>query len=123
MGQHARRAIGLGDVVRAYFGARAGRRARVELSNEDFAEGKCGLLRKSTHGARGAAQNRELECTEMMTEADFSACVIYREQKRSRAMAHGDDFTALRPCNSLDWLRGVAQRRMEMKFKVRVGER
>ncbi len=49
------------DAARASFYARARRRARVELSNEDFAEGNFGLLEKASRGARDAAQNLELE--------------------------------------------------------------
>ncbi len=45
------------DVVRAYFRAEARRRVCVELSNEDFEEGTCGLLKKAMHGTRDATQN------------------------------------------------------------------
>ncbi len=55
--------LDFGDVDGAYFCARARRRVYVELSNEDFEEGKRGLLRKAMHGARNAAQNWELEYT------------------------------------------------------------
>ncbi len=43
------------DVVRAYFRARARRRVYVELSNEDFEEGNCWLLKKAAYGARDSA--------------------------------------------------------------------
>ena len=43
----------------------------VDLSKEDYEEGKCGLLRKAMYGTRDAAQNWELEYTEMMQEAGF----------------------------------------------------
>ena len=43
----------------------------VELSKEDLEEGKCGLLKKAMYGARDAAQNLELEYTEMMVDAGF----------------------------------------------------
>ncbi len=79
----------------------------VELSKEDFEKGKCGLLKKAMYGTRDAAQNWEFEYTEMMTEAGFkqgsySKCVFYHEQKNIREVVHGEDFTALGPCNSLD---------------------
>ncbi len=45
-----------GDVVRVYFHARARKSVYVELSNEDFEEGKCGLLKKAMYGTRDAAQ-------------------------------------------------------------------
>ena len=77
------------------------------------------------YGTRDAAQNWELEYTEMMTEAGFrqgaySACVFYHEEKNVRVVVHGDDFTVLGPSKGLDWFRGVVQQRMEMKFKNRL---
>ncbi len=41
----------------------------MELAKEDFEEGKRGLLRNATCGTSGAAQNWEMENTEMMVEA------------------------------------------------------
>ncbi len=58
--------LDFGDVVRAYFHAKARSKAYVELSKEDFEEGKCGVLRKAMYGTRDAAHNWELEYTEMM---------------------------------------------------------
>jgi hypothetical protein len=52
-----------------------------------------GLLKKASHGTRDAAQNWEMEYTEMMVDADFrqglhSACAFYREQKNVREVVH-----------------------------------
>ena len=96
----------------------------MELSKEDYEEGKCGVLRKAMYGTRDAAQNWELEYTEM-TEAGFrqgaySACVFYREEKNVRVVVHGDDFTVLGPSKGLDWFRGVVQQNMEVKFENRL---
>jgi len=60
----------------------------VGLSREDFEEGKCGLLKKAMYGTRDAAQNWELEYTEMMVEAGFkqgaySACVCSTASRRT----------------------------------------
>ena len=117
--------LDFGDIVRAYFHARARRKVYVELSKEDYEEGKCGLLKKAMYGTRDAAQNWELEYTEMMVEAGFkqglySACVFYHAEKKVRVVVHGDDFTVLGPGKSLDWFRGVIQKRMEVKFKSRL---
>ncbi len=43
--------------------------------------------------------------------------MLYHEEKDSRVAVHGDDFTALGASMSLDWLREVVQRRMQVKFK------
>ncbi len=77
----------------------------MELSNEDFEETRRGLLKKVMCGTRDAAQNLDLECTEMMAEAgfrqgSFSACVVYREQRNVRVVVHADDFAALGPSNT-----------------------
>ncbi len=79
----------------------------VNLPEEDVDTGMRGALRKATHGARHAAQNGENEHTEPSTEAvcaqgSFSASAFYREQKNVRAVARGDDVTALRGAKSLD---------------------
>ncbi len=47
--------LDFGNAARAYSRARARRRVCVELSNEDFEEGKCGFLKKAMYGARDAA--------------------------------------------------------------------
>ncbi len=57
------------DVVRSHFHARARRRVYRELPPEDHEEGVRDFLKKAMCGTRDAAQNWELDCTEMMTEA------------------------------------------------------
>ncbi len=99
--------LDIGDVAHDYFHARARRRVYVELSSEDLVEGKCGLLKKAMHSTRDAAQNWELECTEMIAEASSkqglsNACGFYHEQKSVRVAVNGDDFTVLGPSKSLD---------------------
>ncbi len=72
---------------------------------------------KSMYGTRDAAQNWELEYTEMMTEAGFkqgshSVCAFQNAEKNVRVVVHGDDFTALGTNKDLDWFRGVMQKKM-----------
>ncbi len=43
----------------------------VELPKEDQQEGMCCRLKKAMYGTRDAAQNWELEYTEIMTEVGF----------------------------------------------------
>ncbi len=67
------------DAVRAYFHAKARREMHVDKDHE---EGMCMKLGKTMHGTRDAAQNWEIEHTEMMTGAKFkqgaySACVFH----------------------------------------------
>ncbi len=49
--------LDFGDVVRAYFRAKARRRVRLVLSKEDFEEGNCGLLWRAMRGTCDALQN------------------------------------------------------------------
>ncbi len=118
--------LGFGDVACAYFQAKARSRAHVDLSMEDFEEGKCGLLKKATYETRDTGQNEEMEYGEMMVDAGLrqgvhSACVFYREQKNIQVVVvYGDDFTTLGASKSLDWFRRVAQQRMEVKLKKRL---
>ncbi len=97
----------------------------MELSQEGHEGSTCGLLKKAMCGARDAAQNWDLEYTEMMTEAGlrqgaYSACVFYHEENMVLLVVRGDDFTMLGPSESLDWFRGVAQHRVEAKLKDRL---
>ncbi len=73
--------LDFGDIVRAYFHAKARRKVYVHLSAEDFEVGLRGRLRKAMYGTRNAAPNWEMVCTEMMLEAKFeqgvcSTCVF-----------------------------------------------
>ncbi len=61
----------------------------------------------------------------MMTVAGLrsgshSACAFYHEKRNIRLVTHGDDFTAFGASQILDWFRGVAQQRVEVKFKGRL---
>ncbi len=83
------------------------------VAQKGLEESKHGLLKKATYGARNAAQNWEMEYTEMMVQAGFkqefhSACVFYRSKKNFRISVHRDAFTELGP-RSLYCLRGFAQ--------------
>ncbi len=80
----------------------------VDLSTEDFEEGKRGLLKNVIYGTCDAAQDWEMEHAEMMHNAGFrlashSARVFYHEQKNVRVAVHGGDFTILGASKSLDW--------------------
>jgi hypothetical protein len=95
-----------------------------EIAEEDHQENMRGKLKKAMYGVSDAAQNWELEYTELMVEVGFtqgshSACVFYHNEKSIRGVVHGDDCTALGSRAELDWLREVIQRRTEVKFKSR----
>ncbi len=52
-------------------------------------------------------------------QGSYSACAFYHEQKNI-LVVHRDDFTVFGASKSLDWFRGVARQRMEVKFKIRL---
>ncbi len=88
------------DVTRAYFHAKASRRAHVDLPVEGHQDSICGRPKKATYGTGDAAQNWELEYSETMTEVGFtqgsySACVFDHKEKDVRAVVRGDDFQYL----------------------------
>ena len=63
----------------------------MDLPEEDQQDGMRGRLKKAMYGTRDAAQNWELEYSEMMTEAGFTqgshrACVFYHKEKDVRAV-------------------------------------
>ncbi len=62
------RCLGFIDVGRAYLHSKARRDVCVDLPEEDYQEKMCGKFKKAMHGAKDAAQNWELEHTEMMVE-------------------------------------------------------
>ncbi len=55
------------------------------------------------------------------SQAKYSACVFYNEEKKIRVVVHGDGFTVLEGSKELDWFREAIQARMEVKFKGRLG--
>ena len=96
------------DVRRAYFHAPAVRKVYVELPEEDAQEGHVGLLMKSMHGTRDAAQNWNAAYSEFMESTGFErgkscACAFWSRRYELRAVVHGDDFTVLGWKESLDW--------------------
>ncbi len=63
----------------------------MDLAREDRQEDMRGKLKTAMYGARDAAQNVELEHTEMMVEVGFtqgsdSACMFYRKEKDIRLL-------------------------------------
>ncbi len=114
------------DVRRAYFQAKARRDVYVELPEEDWEEGMCGKLVKSMYGTRDAAQNWEEEYTGFMEEIGFvkglgSPCVFYHDDRKLRAVIHGDDFTISGKENQLNWFKENITNKFEVKFKARLG--
>ncbi len=115
------------DMVRAYFQEKATRDVYVDLPEEDRQEEMCGNRKKAIYVARDAAQNGELEYTEMtvevgFTEGSYGACVFYLKEQDIRADAHREDFTVLGSRVGLDLFREGIQRRMEVKVQGQVGE-
>ncbi len=70
--------LGFVDVVRAYFHSKARRRVCVELPEVDNQDGTHGRLKKAMRGTREAAQNWELEYSEMMTSPCCTRRWFYR---------------------------------------------
>ncbi len=66
------------------------------------------------HGKTGAAQNLDMEYTEMMlepgsTQGVYSPCVLYHKIEDIRTVVHGDACTGLGEFGALAWFRKVPQ--------------
>jgi hypothetical protein len=114
------------DVRRAYFHANAQREVYVQLPEEDYEEGMCGMLVKAMYGTRDAAQNWEVAHIEFMESAGFvkgtaSPCVFYNSQRNIRSVIHGDDFTMLGSEEDLDWFSVKIEERFEVNVRGRLG--
>ncbi len=94
--------------------AKVGGEVLAELSARDGEEGKRSLLKRAMRGTRDAAQNWEAEHAELLLEAGFAqgnySEFFFHEQENIR-----EDFTE--ESKSLDGFRGVAQKRMSVKFR------
>jgi hypothetical protein len=113
------------DVVRAYFHAMARREMYVDVPREDHEERMCGKSGKAMYGTRDAAQNWEVEYTEMMEEAKFrqgeySECIYYHEERNIRVVMHGDDFAASGRSGDIYRRRKVSETKMEVTCKERM---
>ena len=114
------------DISRAYFQAEAIRRVYVELPEEDYSEGMCGLLQKSMYGTRDAAQNWGEAYSSFMRSIGFtqgtgSPCVFWHSTKELRVVVHGDDFTVLGWEEQLDWFWGKIKTKFLSKHRGRIG--
>ena len=82
----------------------------IKPPEEDDAPGMCGVLRKAMYGTRDAAQNWEVEYNKFLKSIGFkrgtsSPCAFCHEEKNSRLVGHGDDFTILEHEGNLNWFR------------------
>ncbi len=76
------------DGVRAYFHAKAGRNAYVDLPWEDYPEEICGKLKKAMYGTRDAAPSWELRYTETTVEAGLT-----QGSYSSRVVRQGEEYS------------------------------
>ena len=80
----------------------------IELTDKDYEEGMCGLLKMSLYGTRDAAQNWEATYTEFMISIGYrqgiaSPCVLYNEDKELRCVVHGEYFTIFGEDADIKW--------------------
>ncbi len=71
------------------------------------------------------AAHWEIECSYMVLDAGFkkyfhSMRALHPEQIDMRAVDHGDDISVLGKNASMDWLRGVIEQSMEVKYKAKL---
>lgn len=113
------------DVSRAYFYARAIRKAYVEIAEEDREPGDedmVGELQYSMYGTREEAQNRQEEFSGMLGNIGLKAgrsspCIFYHEGRDIRTFVHGGDYVSAGSSEDLLWLRKKFDERYAIKPK------
>ena len=88
------------DASQAFFHADAQRVVYIQLPDEDWEDGMCGLLCKSLYVTRDAAQNWAASYVGFMISVGFlrgkaSPCCFWHKEKGVRCVVHGDDFAVL----------------------------
>mgnify|MGYP003300256405 CR=1 FL=1 len=99
----------------------------MAVTEEDSEEGKCGILKKAMYGTRDAAQNWEVEYNKFMASVGFkrgvtSPCTFWNEEKDTRVVVHGDDFTISGVDEDLIWIRDLMASWFEIKVRGVLGD-
>ena len=74
----------------------------------------------SVYGTRDAAMNWQEEVASEMLEAGvrrgkYNPCLYYHEGRNLRTFLHGDDFAAVGTIDNVLWLKGIVEKRFEIK--------
>lgn len=101
------------DISRALFHARAKGDVHVQLPKEDMEIGderKCGKLRYSMYGTRGAAQHWYHECSNQLIKIGLlhgkaSPRVLCHLGEGMRTYVHGDDYVSIGKHEALKWMK------------------
>lgn len=119
--------LGFADIRRAHFHAQAVRRVFVNLPEEEYQPGMCGLLCKSMYGTQDAPACWEREYSDMfVNSAAFKqgvACpALFRhEGLDAYSLVHGDDFVTLGDDDAQKHLAGHLDKRYEWKNRGILG--
>ena len=112
------------DISRAYFNAKTDPDdpTYVQLPSEDCDSGKglCGLLQRHMYGTQKAAEGWQSEYSNKLLEMGFTQgvacpCIFFHSDWDIVCSVHGDDFTAVGPCDSLDKYERALEQAYELK--------
>ena len=118
----------INDVSRAFFETPAKRNICVGVPKEDRTEmdirhDKVGHLRMSLYGTRDASTNWQEEVAKEMKawafiRSRYNPSLFYLHKGRNlRTFLHGDDFAAVGTLENVNLLKGMLEKRFEIKTK------
>ena len=118
------------DISRAYFNAKTDPSdptyVQLPAEDEDSGSGRCGFLRRHMYGPQKAAEGWQSECSATLVASGFvqgtaCPCIFTNAELDLVVSVHGDDFTAVGPCDSLDIYEAMLEKAYELKKGGRLG--
>ena len=119
------------DISRAYFNAPTDPEDPTYVAlppeDDDYDKGLCGLLMRHMYGTQKAAEGWQTEYSRHPVEdlgfRQGVACpsIFFHAERDLVVTVHGDDYTAVGPCDSLDWYEKGLEAQYELKKGGRLG--
>ena len=108
------------DVRKAHLNGRSKRRVAIKLPKQ--AGGGYGVLQRTLHGTRDAAnawaeEIKTLMINKQFTQGRSSPCLFWHEQKDLRAAVHGDDLCILGAWRHIFWFRQILEKELEITYR------
>ena len=116
------------DVKRAHWNADARRVIYIQLPDEDYEEGMCGLALKALYGFLDAASCWNEEVGSMLADNGFAVgkanpALFHHEAEDIIGLVHGDDFVTLADDQGQDFFEACLTKRYQYSKKGRLGPR
>ena len=119
------------DISRAYFNAPTDPEdptyVALPPADDDYDKGLCGLLMRHMYGTQKAAEGWQTEYSRHLVEdlgfrqGVACPCIFFHAERDLVVTVHGDDYTAVGPCDSRDWYEKGLEAQYELKKGGRLG--